>query len=333
MKASRIILYSFGFLSLATLIWLLKARKPTPFGMNVHTTHLTNEGLQGMKNIGVSIIREEIRWTSVEPSKGDFEWGGIDAKVNKIKSYGIDVLLIIDYGNPWASGSDDDRYVPPEADKFEIFKKSYGDYVYEIVSHYKGKVKYFEIWNEPDIQSTWRPEPNAKQYTELLKEAYTRAKQADQDCVILSAGLSHIIMPFFREMYENGIKDYCDILGSHPYLWTQSPNSREFDKVKELRDLMLEYGDDKEIWFTEFGYPTSGENSINEKEQAEWFAKKGAAINLGSGIIAKEEEVIEATDKLLKDRIRWKKMSDNGKELIDGRGLERIVNIIKQLQE
>lgn len=71
----------------------------------------------------------------------------------------------------------------------------------------------------------------------------------------------------------------------------------------------------------------------HEKEQAEWFAKKGAAINLGSGIIAKEEGVIEATDKLLKDHIRWEKMSDKGKELIDGRGLERIVNIIKQLQE
>jgi spore coat polysaccharide biosynthesis predicted glycosyltransferase SpsG len=71
----------------------------------------------------------------------------------------------------------------------------------------------------------------------------------------------------------------------------------------------------------------------HEKEQAEWFAKKGAAINLGSGIIAKEEGVIGATDKLLKDHIRWKKMSDKGKELIDGRGLERIVNIIKQLQE
>ena len=66
----------------------------------------------------------------------------------------------------------------------------------------------------------------------------------------------------------------------------------------------------------------------HEKEQAEWFAKKGAAINLGRGVIAKEEGVIEVTDKLLKDPIRWKKMSDKGKELIDGRGIERIINII-----
>ena len=69
----------------------------------------------------------------------------------------------------------------------------------------------------------------------------------------------------------------------------------------------------------------------HEKEQAEWFAKKGAVINLGSGVIAKEEGVIVVTDKLLKDPIRWKKMSDDGKELIDGRGLERIVNIVKHL--
>jgi|LGOV01.1.fsa_nt_gb spore coat polysaccharide biosynthesis predicted glycosyltransferase SpsG len=70
----------------------------------------------------------------------------------------------------------------------------------------------------------------------------------------------------------------------------------------------------------------------HEKEQAEWFAKKGAAINLGSGVIAKEEEVMRSIDNMLSDSIRWKKMSDKGKELIDGRGLERIGKIVKQLQ-
>lgn len=69
----------------------------------------------------------------------------------------------------------------------------------------------------------------------------------------------------------------------------------------------------------------------HEKEQTEWFAKKGAAINLGSGIAMKEEKVIEITDTLLKDPIRWEKMSNKGKELIDGRGTERISNIISQL--
>jgi len=69
----------------------------------------------------------------------------------------------------------------------------------------------------------------------------------------------------------------------------------------------------------------------HEEEQAEWFAKKGAAINLGSGIDIKEEKVIETTDTLLKTPIRWRKMSGKGKELIDGKGTERIVNIINQL--
>jgi spore coat polysaccharide biosynthesis predicted glycosyltransferase SpsG len=69
----------------------------------------------------------------------------------------------------------------------------------------------------------------------------------------------------------------------------------------------------------------------HEKEQAEWFAKKGVAINLGSGSDIKEEKVIETTDILLKNPIRWEKMSGKGKELIDGKGTERISNIINQL--
>lgn len=71
----------------------------------------------------------------------------------------------------------------------------------------------------------------------------------------------------------------------------------------------------------------------HEKEQAEWFAKKCAAINLGSGITMKEGDIIKTVNMLLDAPTMWKKMSDTGKELIDGRGLERIVNIIKQLQE
>ena len=71
----------------------------------------------------------------------------------------------------------------------------------------------------------------------------------------------------------------------------------------------------------------------HEKEQAEWFAKMGAAINLGSGITLKEGDIIKTVNMLLDAPTMWKKMSDTGKKLIDGRGLERIVNIIKQLQE
>jgi spore coat polysaccharide biosynthesis predicted glycosyltransferase SpsG len=70
----------------------------------------------------------------------------------------------------------------------------------------------------------------------------------------------------------------------------------------------------------------------HEKEQAEWFAKKGATINLGSGITLKEGDIIKTVNILLDAPTMWKKMGDKGKELIDGRGLERIANIVKQLQ-
>ena len=66
----------------------------------------------------------------------------------------------------------------------------------------------------------------------------------------------------------------------------------------------------------------------HEKVQSEWFAEKGCTINLGRGIAAKEKDITKAVDNLLKDTMKWKKMSDKGKELIDGRGIERIINII-----
>ena len=51
---------------------------------------------------------------------------------------------------------------------------------------------YFEVWNEPNLHAEWdtgRP-VNPTEYAEMLKVAYTRAKEANPDIIVLAAPLA-----------------------------------------------------------------------------------------------------------------------------------------------
>ena len=49
-----------------------------------------------------------------------------------------------------------------------------------MAQRYKGKIKYYQIWNEPNLESEWNGQQvDAARYVELLKGAYQRIKAAD----------------------------------------------------------------------------------------------------------------------------------------------------------
>ena len=81
---------------------------------------------------------------------------------------------------------------------------TYGDFVGDVVTHFKGQVHYYQIWNEPNIYPEWgarSPDPAA--YVRLLRIAYQRAKEADPNVVILSAPLAQTL--------ENSTKNESDL--------------------------------------------------------------------------------------------------------------------------
>ena len=185
--------------------------------------------LSGVKELGVQMTRDDLIWSGIETTKGVYDFTGYDSQTDSLIAKGISPLYLLDYSNclynrmPSNKGYDCYLYIPRNATQFETFKKAYGNYTYEVVKHYKGKVKYFELWNEPNI--FWQPMMNdsiqALQYIELMKEGYTRAKQANPDAIILSAGIDTwnktIIDNYIKNYYKQGAKNYFDILAIHPY--------------------------------------------------------------------------------------------------------------------
>ena len=260
----------------------------SPYGVN---TFLEQEAepekversLRLIIEAGFRWIRQEIPWEDIEISgKGDTwdhrwnvsAWDKYDRIVDLSAKHGLRVIARLDNPPAWTrqeANAEGWALAPP--DNYEDF----GDFVHSVVSRYKGRVRYYQIWNEPNIYPEWGDQPaDPASYVELLRIAYRRAKEADPDCVILAAGLAQTteeIPPEFgprnmsdllylERMYEAGAKGCFDIMGASIYgLWTGPYDRRlsrdrsNFSRVQLLREIMVRHGDsDKPIWATEVGW-------------------------------------------------------------------------------
>ena len=243
--------------------------------MGVHT-RLTDEveewkikrTLELVREMGAPWIVEYFPWAYHEPAKGHFGWGHADMVVDHAVNQGLEVIARIDFVPPWARPEDTTyRYL----DKAHF--ADYADFVYAFVSRYHGRVRYIVIWNEPNLSFEWGyrlPDPAA--YTELLCQAYRRAKEADPDVVVLAAGLAPTLAPegsewgmddllYLTRMYEAGAAPCFDGLAIHAYGFTFPPddppdaNEVNLARAELIRALMVRHGDaHKPGFITEGGW-------------------------------------------------------------------------------
>lgn len=229
-----------------------------------------------MKEAGVSWVRLDFLWSEIEPAQGEFNFAKYDQLVELLNKNGLNVLGILHYNTEWAAVCNQWNCAPKDTALFV-------NYARETIGRYKGKVSYWEVWNEPDSATYWVPQDGLKTYCKLLKEVYIAAKKINPDCKILNGGLANGLSSVNR-LYDSGAKGYFDILNIHFF---ESPLHKDAIKAvlaypKLAYKVMVRNGDaDKKIWITEIGCPGvrkgvtaknwwMGENP-GEAQQAQWL--------------------------------------------------------------
>ncbi len=264
------------------------------------------------RQAGIGWAKQQFAWAEIEPlRKGEFidpvtggsSWDKFDQIVDTLRGQGLQVIARLDRAPGWARLPGTRPETPPV--NFEDF----GDFVQDFVEHYQGRIQYIQIWNEPNIYPEWGEQAvDPAAYTELLRIAYQRAKEADKNVHVLSAPLAITLgephpepgrwrsMPdpdYLEAMYEAGAADYFDILAANAFgfdLPPEDPPDRSvlnFRRVELQRKVMEEYGDeDKAIWFNEYGWNAAPAHfdeddliweRVSEEEQAE-YTLRGIAL-------------------------------------------------------
>ncbi len=231
-----------------------------------------------MQEAGVGWVRLDFLWADIEAEQDKFDFAKYDCIVRLLKDKGMHILGILHYSTDWASACGNWN-CPPRENK--IFIK----YASRVIQRYKGQVKHWELWNEPDSPTYWKEQDGLKSYCALLKEVYIAAKQIDPECKILNGGLANGASSI-NHLYDNGAKDYFDILNIHFFQNPLHPGSIKavVNYPKLAYKIMRRNGDgDKKIWITEIGCPGVrkfsdvdnwwlGKNP-SESKQAEWLTE------------------------------------------------------------
>lgn len=219
---------------------------------------------------GVKWSREEMMWAAIEPERGKFDWSRYDAVVDTAISHGTSVYGLIDYWSGWTK-----PYTPEGI-------ADYVNYCKALVGRYKGKIKHWEIWNEPNI-FFW---PGPKEvYPQLLKAAYKAIKEVDPEAQVLGCSTAGIDSSFIKMVMDAGAP--FDILTIHPYRYAL--DDEQF--IKELQDVhkltAQMDGKPKPVWITEMGWGTDIPHGVTERKQASLLARaylctaaSGAAQNV-----------------------------------------------------
>jgi hypothetical protein len=135
-------------------------------------------------------VRFDGAWNNCEATAGTYTWTYIDAWLEKLETYGLGAIIILDYANTvvtsygftqWNEGPNTDAQVT-----------AFTNWAVALAAHVAGKNVILEIWNEPHGSGYWYPAPNAADYARLAR-ATTAAIKADypEQVVLAGGGLAY----------------------------------------------------------------------------------------------------------------------------------------------
>ena len=235
-----------------------------------------------VQQLGFRWFKQQVEWFRYNPAPGQYDWGSLDRIADSARAAGIKVLFSVVKAPQWSRPPGDTDQGPP-ADP-----ATYAAFLSAMASHFKGRVQAYEVWNEQNLYYEWGGlggKLNAGKYVQLLKAAYPAIKAADPSATVISGALTptgyndgNIAIDdrvYLEQMYQAGLKNYCDAIGAHPSGYNNPPDvawqtytdpSASFNAkghpswffrglLESYRNIMLKYGDGaKRVWVTEFGW-------------------------------------------------------------------------------
>lgn len=251
-------------------------------------THIRNydtkyDYIQLMRQHNLTSFREDIPWNGVEKQVGVYALNGnlpvLDNYIADAVRTGIKPMLVLDYGNKLHT----DNGYPLTIEQI----KAFSDYAYWVANKYKGRVKYYEIWNEW-LSGTGMSKKNKKYarlsdgaYFYLIKVTSEKIRQGDPDAIIVAGSFNPLTerdTEWAVKMVKQGVLTYLDGLSIHPYAWMM--NDKELNKpennllkIDELEKRLAEItGAEVPLYITEMGYPNgTSRYSISDSVTALWI--------------------------------------------------------------
>ncbi|WP_322494002.1 O-antigen ligase family protein [Chloroflexus sp.] len=283
-------------------------------GVNVFNLHLEpdpaaiDRTFALARDLGARYARMQVPWDDIEiHGRGDFvdrrnaatigevsSWAKYDRIVASAVAHGIELIMRVDRPPQWACALgcttpefqaglaiDGNSMAPPDD------LADYGRFIAILAERYRSQVRFFQIWNEPNLMNEWGwQDPKPADFLALLRVGYEAVKRANPAAVVLFPGLAPTDgldprapmteIEYLDAIYSLGGAAYFDIMSAQNYGLGQPPAEHRYvflrgrdnwrwdrpidtrndvSRVVLLREVMERHGDlATPVWVTEFGY-------------------------------------------------------------------------------
>ena len=215
-----------------------------------------NHEMPLLRQLNPWTVRMEFPWWWIQRrGRGTFDWATADAIVNAAVSNGIQLVPVLVYSPDWSSGGQNPPTTcatgqnlatapstPPSAADFGAFAGA-------IASRYRGRVKYWEMWNEPDLAKYFNGTPS--QYANaILVPGYDAVKLADPSAGVVLGGPATANLGWLQQVLNAGGRGHFDVMAFHDYTTDVSSIQNNAQNVASLAA-------GKPVWLGEWGVQDS----------------------------------------------------------------------------
>lgn len=182
------------------------------FGVELFPVNVTG-GLTEIQATQTSFTRgAQILWKDIEAIQGTYDWTKLDQAVQAIQNLqsvsGAEPIVVVRGTPGWAQKYAPYSCGPIYKDSVVNYFINFGNFMQAVIAKLEESsivVKYWEIWNEPDIPRQYVSNPDSfwggcwgelgdpyyggVYYGEMLKIVYPKIKTADPNAVVLIGGL------------------------------------------------------------------------------------------------------------------------------------------------
>jgi len=306
-------------LCLPFIIATVFAQEPVPstfFGMHAHNGVLRKQPWPSASFGTIRLWDTGTRWIDLEPQPGHYNWNELDRWLDAAEAHHLEVLFTFGGIPAWATGDINDPkckapgkklIVPgschPPADLREDGSgtdQTWKEFVTALVQHAHGRIKYWEVWNEPHNLFFWHG--TMPQIVRMTQDLRTIAKASDPNALIISPGTGwennhpDNRKPDWNPLYWTedylaaGGSKYIDAVGIHGYLRGECP-SGYYDSTQipvrtdNVRKVMKKNGaGDLPIWSTEGSWGPASKRCTSDPDMQTAFVGQYYIQGWASGV-------------------------------------------------
>lgn len=239
-----------------------------------------------LSRTGVKYARCQTGWKRTETKKGIYDFKWLDDVVDNLIAVGVEPWFNVGYGNPLYMDDIPNEYAIGCVPFYytEETLEAWKNYVGAMAEHFAGRVRDFEIWNEPDLDGHWfwyPRERSAPDYAQLVKLTGDIIRRSVPNARI-GANIAHIEnLEYTKEMADHLNPSDIDFVTYHYY--SRTPESPFFEmNIGPFKKIFTDRGFKVEFWQGEGGFPSwvyaghylAHEGTNSERGQAIWHLRR-----------------------------------------------------------